>query len=179
MNSETRNLKKIGQEMHLDKIRETRAKMWSAKEVFDARKKREWEIEKALLSQDTYRAVWDAKADGVTVTAIAQAYGVSNRSVIYNVLREMPEGYIPNVIAPTEPEEDPTTDSAATYNPDNDTWTVTPPDSAATIVLTAVDTTTHRLRIHPDTTDATPADRADLNKARNNPDHWLWGVLKN
>ena len=87
---------------HQQRIEDARARLWGAKAEFEARKKREWEQLKASLEADTYQAVWEARKAGLIIEDIKHAYGVSNSSVIYAVLRKQPQTVTPTpqVMAP-------------------------------------------------------------------------------
>lgn len=100
----TRGKQKIDpaiRDLHMRRIEDARARLWGAKAEFERRKRAEWEELKATLERDTYQAVWDARDARLIIDDIKHAYGVSNASVIYGVLKARP---VPEPEPTNEPE---------------------------------------------------------------------------
>jgi hypothetical protein len=146
-------------DFHMRRISDARARLWNAKAEFEERKRQEWAALKAQLEQDTHRAVWEARDAKLIIDDIKHAYGVSNASVIYGVLRERP------------------TDAPATQLPSTATYTY----DAATRQLTnhalsstvEVDAARHRV---------TRNDSANaawwLDNVHTNPTHEAWEATR-
>lgn len=74
----------------LDKVGQARARYANLRADFDERVRRMWLEEQTVAQSDLVRAVFDARDAGISVLAIAKAYGTTNRNTIYDLIRERP-----------------------------------------------------------------------------------------
>lgn len=163
----TRGKQKIDpavREYHMRRIEDARARLWGAKAEFEERKRREWAEHKARLEADTYEAVWAARDAKLIIEDIKHAYGVSNASVIYGVLRAKPQGE-------TEPPTTtPTTGEMTRYtlsDLDDRLWLVTDSTNGRTVEVNKV---TRKTGVNV-------GDPALGPEMRRDPNHEAWVVV--
>lgn len=158
----TRGKQKIDpalRDLHMQRIADARARLWGAKAEFEARKKREWGELKATLERDTYQTVWEARDANLIIDDIKSAYGVSNASVIYNVLKARP-----NVEA--------TVREAAPAAVEPYTWA---PDATESDWLVTETETGHQAVVSREGRPLRSLDAGALALAMYKPDHPAWG----
>lgn len=169
----------------MGQIHDIRTRIAQHRDEFEERKKVEYLEESRTIQTELHLAIRDAYLAGISVTNICREYGTKDRNTILTILKSFPGvyepkpgrgrpklygGLTPRALEELEPED---TAHAVQWLTDS---TVQFTHEGTEVVLEAVDTESHTLRQHTDS-QATPAQRADLFKARGNPDHWVWALL--
>lgn len=107
-------------------ILDAKIRLMRLRTEFEAAKEREWRDIQARAQVDLDNAVWDAKNEGgMSVYAIAKAYGTTNRNTIYAILERASKHR--QLLGLDTPEADttPTTDPYTTTEADADHWLIT------------------------------------------------------
>lgn len=165
-----------------------REKIATHKQEFEIRKRAEYAQESEEFHRELRTAIRDMYLAGISISNICEDYGTKDRNTVISVLKSFPGVYRPGMPGrprkqtPTtavnnSPAEPDNPDSAvAQWDTDRTTATFTYPGGEETVVVEGVDIPGRKFRFTDDTT-ATPEQRQDMNKARRDPEHWMWATL--